>query len=277
MLAQLVTVALSIQAPAPSAAAALAAAVPICPNGVAVPSDQPCPLPPPPPQFVYFAPGDALLSAEGRATLEGVADRLHADPSLRLLILGYAEEGPDAAAIDRLRRARAQAVVDGLIGLGARFEQIASGPAGAERLAAAEESDPHDRRAEILFAQGTGPFVDASGEFLTPDGFAHGPASPAAQDRLAGELPFQAGFVEWEYCHRMSAVESARRAGRAGPGRAADYSGISDCAREYERLVAIVGLLPDDGRREQARGMIERARQDIAALAEETYARNNYE
>lgn len=272
MLAQLVTVALSIQAPAPllPAAAASAAAMPICPNGVVVPDDQSCPLPPPPAQSIVFAAGDARLPEGARATLEGVADRLHADPNLRVLVLAYAQEGPGPAAVERLRRARAQAVVDGLIGLGARLEQIAVGPARAG------ESDPQGRRVEIMFAQGAGPFVDSSGEFLTAEGSAAEPASPPA-DLLAGDLPFQAGFVEWEHCQRVNAAESARRAGRAGPGGAADDSGISDCASEYGRLVALVEALPADGRREQARAMIVQAEQAIAAMAADIYQRNNYE
>ena len=274
MLAQLATVALSLQAPGPPlpVAAASAAAMPICPNGVVVPDDQSCPLPAPPAQSVFFAAGDARLSEEARATLERIAGRLHADPSLRLLILGYAQEGPDRAAIESLRRARAIAVVEGLIGLGVRREQIASGAAGAVRAAAAGESDPQDRRVEIMFAQGAGPFVASSGEFLT----AEGSASPST-DLLAGDLPFQNGFVDWEHCQRVNAAESARRAGRAGPGRAADYSGISDCASEYGRLAALVEALPADGRREQARAMIAQAAHVIAAMAADIYQRNNYE
>lgn len=275
MLAQFVTVALFLQAPGPllPAAAASAAAMPICPNGVVVPDARSCPLPAPPAQSVFFAAGDARLSEEGRATLERIAGRLHADPSLRLLILGYAQEGSDPAAIERLRRARASAVVEGLIGLGARREQIASGAAGAVRPAAVGESDRQHRRAEIMFAQGTGPFVDASGEFVTAEEL----GAAAAADLLAGDLSFQAGFVEWEHCQRVNAAESARRAGRAGPGGAADYSGIGDCASEYGRLAALVEALPDDGRREQARAMIGQAAQAIAAMAAEIYQRNNYE
>jgi hypothetical protein len=274
MLTELVTVALSIQAPAPllPAAAALAAAMPICPNGVVVPDDQPCPLPAPPAQSIVFAAGDARLPGEARATLERIAGSLHADPNLRLLILAYAQEGPDPAAIEGLHRARASAVVEGLIGLGVRREQIASGAAGAVRPAPAGESDPQDRRVEIMFAQGAGPFVDSSGEFLTAEG-----SASSSADLLAGDLPFQAGFVEWEHCQRVNAAESARRAGRAGPGRAADYSGIRDCGSEYGRLAALVEALPADGRREQARAMIVEAERNIAAMAAEIYQRNNYE
>lgn len=279
MLAQLVTVALSIQAsgPLPPAAAALAAAMPICPNGVVVPSDQPCPLPAPPAQALFFESGDSRLPTEGRATLETIAARLHVDPSLHVLILGHAQEGPDRAANERLSRARAKAVVDGLIELGARTEQIDSGAAGAGRLATADENDPQNWRVEILFAQGAGPFVDASGEFLTSEGLAAEAASPSAEDILAGELPFQTGFVEWEYCQRMSAAESARRAGRAGPGRSVNYSGISDCTSEATQLRAIVEALPAGGPREQAIAIIDRASEQIAAMAAEVYQQHNYE
>jgi outer membrane protein OmpA-like peptidoglycan-associated protein len=115
------------------------------PSSTAAP--QPAPVPEPPaaslaapdlrevaPTTVSFAVG-AVLDATARELLLGLADVLAAPDAAPVLVVGYAEPGPDEAAALRLAQARAQEVAEALVELGVpevliRSQAVVDGDAG---------------------------------------------------------------------------------------------------------------------------------------------------
>jgi len=67
---------------------------------------------------VYFASGSAALTAAGRATVTKVAAVLHAEPSVRIEVRGFADSSGPAATNDSVSRDRAATVSRALLALG---------------------------------------------------------------------------------------------------------------------------------------------------------------
>lgn len=64
---------------------------------------------------IYFLPGSAELSESARQALSDSATRLNAIPQLVVMLEGYSDEFEDAAHGPGLRKARVEAVIEGLL------------------------------------------------------------------------------------------------------------------------------------------------------------------
>lgn len=119
------------------------------------PAPDPAQAPPAAPaQPVLFAPDSALVDEAGRATVALVAEYLHANPGVRVTIVGHTAPLGDAETNGTLSHDRADAVAALLVEGGVAPERIATEGHGDMEPVTTDPRDPAyqaNRRADFVF------------------------------------------------------------------------------------------------------------------------------
>ena len=123
----------------------------LCIDGQHVAASEPCP--PPRPTVIFFDSGKAELSRDAQATLDELAGRVRAVPSVSFRLVGHSDRGGPVAANRRIALRRAELVAEALRSHGLNLPIAVQSSGEDQPLVPTPDGvrEPQNRRVEIYF------------------------------------------------------------------------------------------------------------------------------